>query len=145
MCMCLHGGPLSFFFFNDTATTEIYTLSLHDALPISGCVVGGSGDGGWWCAGVWCWGGVVECDGDRCGGVGVLDGVWLWWVGAVGVVGGFWGGGVGGQCGDLSAGFGGWGLFRCVGGGECGGCRERLVGGGVGVWCGGCVEGVRYA
>src|SRR2546430_8180778 len=30
-----------FFFFNDTATTEIYTLSLHDALPISlcGCTV----------------------------------------------------------------------------------------------------------
>src|SRR5256885_17270177 len=27
-----------FFFFNDTATTEIYTLSLHDALPI--CVYG---------------------------------------------------------------------------------------------------------
>src|SRR3712207_7079743 len=27
----------SFFFFNDTATTEIYTLSLHDALPI--CLV----------------------------------------------------------------------------------------------------------
>src|SRR5271168_1740760 len=26
----------SYFFFNDTATTEIYTLSLHDALPISG-------------------------------------------------------------------------------------------------------------
>src|SRR6266566_494951 len=26
--------PLPFFFFNDTATTEIYTLSLHDALPI---------------------------------------------------------------------------------------------------------------
>src|SRR2546428_7762658 len=26
---------VSFFFFNDTATTEIYTLSLHDALPIS--------------------------------------------------------------------------------------------------------------
>src|SRR2546430_9340088 len=25
------------FFFNDTATTEIYTLSLHDALPISAC------------------------------------------------------------------------------------------------------------
>src|ERR1039458_10848161 len=25
------------FFFNDTATTEIYTLSLHDALPISHC------------------------------------------------------------------------------------------------------------
>src|SRR5215469_7704275 len=29
-CRCL----LFFFFFNDTATTEIYTLSLHDALPI---------------------------------------------------------------------------------------------------------------
>src|SRR5260221_8671765 len=28
---CVH----TFFFFNDTATTEIYTLSLHDALPIS--------------------------------------------------------------------------------------------------------------
>src|SRR5438067_10949661 len=27
-----------FFFFNDTATTEIYTLSLHDALPILSCV-----------------------------------------------------------------------------------------------------------
>src|SRR3989454_6782255 len=27
---------LLFFFFNDTATTEIYTLSLHDALPICG-------------------------------------------------------------------------------------------------------------
>src|SRR5258708_11215444 len=27
---------ISFFFFNDTATTEIYTLSLHDALPIYG-------------------------------------------------------------------------------------------------------------
>src|SRR5256886_4269842 len=32
----------SFFFFNDTATTEIYTLSLHDALPISR-----GGKGGW--------------------------------------------------------------------------------------------------
>src|SRR2546429_9907282 len=28
-------GVIFFFFFNDTATTEIYTLSLHDALPIS--------------------------------------------------------------------------------------------------------------
>src|SRR2546422_3244190 len=28
-------GMCCFFFFNDTATTEIYTLSLHDALPIS--------------------------------------------------------------------------------------------------------------
>src|SRR6266536_3501529 len=31
---------LVFFFFNDTATTEIYTLSLHDALPISPADVG---------------------------------------------------------------------------------------------------------
>src|SRR5256885_12194491 len=31
---------LFFFFFNDTATTEIYTLSLHDALPISGEYIG---------------------------------------------------------------------------------------------------------
>src|ERR1022692_1684203 len=33
---CFSDGPLLyfFFFFNDTATTEIYTLSLHDALPI---------------------------------------------------------------------------------------------------------------
>src|SRR5256885_13931518 len=32
-----HSNPtfFFFFFFNDTATTEIYTLSLHDALPIS--------------------------------------------------------------------------------------------------------------
>src|SRR5258708_23688642 len=30
-----HSSPSLFFFFNDTATTEIYTLSLHDALPIS--------------------------------------------------------------------------------------------------------------
>src|ERR1039458_7819004 len=30
--LCAH---FIFFFFNDTATTEIYTLSLHDALPIS--------------------------------------------------------------------------------------------------------------
>src|SRR5256885_11947675 len=29
----------SFFFFNDTATTEIYTLSLHDALPILMCMM----------------------------------------------------------------------------------------------------------
>src|SRR2546427_440670 len=33
--MTLYSLPSSFFFFNDTATTEIYTLSLHDALPIS--------------------------------------------------------------------------------------------------------------
>src|SRR2546430_9276792 len=30
-----YGITSFFFFFNDTATTEIYTLSLHDALPIS--------------------------------------------------------------------------------------------------------------
>src|SRR2546429_5409731 len=47
-----------FFFFNDTATTEIYTLSLHDALPISlnadpqtgydvFCKVGGCANKGW--------------------------------------------------------------------------------------------------
>src|SRR5260221_1929539 len=34
-----------FFFFNDTATTEIYTLSLHDALPISSTPAESSG----WC------------------------------------------------------------------------------------------------
>src|SRR5258706_7047955 len=32
--MILFPTSSSFFFFNDTATTEIYTLSLHDALPI---------------------------------------------------------------------------------------------------------------
>src|SRR5256885_5716768 len=31
LCLC---SVFFFFFFNDTATTEIYTLSLHDALPI---------------------------------------------------------------------------------------------------------------
>src|SRR3989441_12224008 len=31
--------PSLFFFFNDTATTEIYTLSLHDALPICGSLL----------------------------------------------------------------------------------------------------------
>src|SRR2546430_17494032 len=31
-----------FFFFNDTATTEIYTLSLHDALPISASLLLGA-------------------------------------------------------------------------------------------------------
>src|SRR6266571_2983762 len=46
---------LFFFFFNDTATTEIYTLSLHDALPISG----------------WRWGTrtsttTTSCGGTRC-------------------------------------------------------------------------------
>src|SRR5258708_12986841 len=38
ICFLLQRGRpprFLFFFFNDTATTEIYTLSLHDALPIS--------------------------------------------------------------------------------------------------------------
>src|SRR2546430_9754266 len=34
-CISQFDTRCSFFFFNDTATTEIYTLSLHDALPIS--------------------------------------------------------------------------------------------------------------
>src|SRR6266567_9523322 len=33
------------FFFNDTAPTEIYTLSLHDALPISACCPANTQDG----------------------------------------------------------------------------------------------------
>src|SRR2546428_7241406 len=33
--MCTRADLVFLFFFNDTATTEIYTLSLHDALPIS--------------------------------------------------------------------------------------------------------------
>src|ERR1039457_251979 len=52
----LASGVFLFFFFNDTATTEIYTLSLHDALPIwrrwwncltfyTECRVGGCGLG----------------------------------------------------------------------------------------------------
>src|SRR2546430_16793792 len=36
-CVTLYLMSVFFFFFNDTATTEIYTLSLHDALPISHC------------------------------------------------------------------------------------------------------------
>src|SRR5256884_9095267 len=35
MSLTLTSSIFIFFFFNDTATTEIYTLSLHDALPIS--------------------------------------------------------------------------------------------------------------
>ena len=33
-CLVVIRVVVVFFFFNDTATTEIYTLSLHDALPI---------------------------------------------------------------------------------------------------------------
>src|SRR2546426_4605729 len=36
LCSSFSRRRSCFFFFNDTATTEIYTLSLHDALPISG-------------------------------------------------------------------------------------------------------------
>src|SRR3712207_7049584 len=39
---------LSFFFFNDTATTEIYTLSLHDALPICSCPSTATSSSGAW-------------------------------------------------------------------------------------------------
>src|ERR1051326_9590812 len=41
-----------FFFFNDTATTEIYTLSLHDALPICPKVAKAFDEDGW----------VLHCD-----------------------------------------------------------------------------------
>ena len=37
--VCFFFFVFCFFFFNDTATTEIYTLSLHDALPISESLV----------------------------------------------------------------------------------------------------------
>src|SRR3712207_7880164 len=37
--MCRRWSCWVFFFFNDTATTEIYTLSLHDALPISKSII----------------------------------------------------------------------------------------------------------
>src|SRR3989442_15441811 len=42
-CLAQHLSFSFFFFFNDTATTEIYTLSLHDALPISVQEVVGAG------------------------------------------------------------------------------------------------------
>src|SRR3712207_7883084 len=42
----MEGVVSDFFFFNDTATTEIYTLSLHDALPISPCPCGRGEAGG---------------------------------------------------------------------------------------------------
>src|SRR5215813_15197576 len=43
----IHHYVFFFFFFNDTATTEIYTLSLHDALPISPAAL---------CCAAWCCG-----------------------------------------------------------------------------------------
>src|SRR2546428_12844548 len=51
-CGCHDAEGDDIFFFNDTATTEIYTLSLHDALPISArnrsrrAVRAGAGDRG---------------------------------------------------------------------------------------------------
>src|SRR2546427_6557163 len=49
------------FFFNDTATTEIYTLSLHDALPIScSAVPSGACTCPMW-AGAWATGGCAAC------------------------------------------------------------------------------------
>src|SRR2546426_11642891 len=47
LCQILLQLTFFFFFFNDTATTEIYTLSLHDALPISRlvCAVPGAAPG----------------------------------------------------------------------------------------------------
>src|SRR5690606_41752198 len=45
MCLPL----LSFFFYTGPATTEIYTLSLHDALPISGLRIGTAGQRGQGC------------------------------------------------------------------------------------------------
>ena len=50
LCVGVGGGGGGFFFFNDTATTEIYTLSLHDALPISWASRGRwqIGTGRWW-------------------------------------------------------------------------------------------------
>src|SRR5215213_11293967 len=50
--LCLPSGFVIFFFFffNDTATTEIYTLSLHDALPRSTIAAWYSGDG---CESAW--------------------------------------------------------------------------------------------
>src|SRR5256886_17668793 len=41
MCSAVSPSHCSFFFFNDTATTEIYTLSLHDALPIYAVLAAG--------------------------------------------------------------------------------------------------------
>src|SRR3989475_211306 len=48
MSICGRNGS-SLFFFNDTATTEIYTLSLHDALPISAPCAPGSFEYPWYC------------------------------------------------------------------------------------------------
>src|SRR5690242_21354243 len=47
MCLLL-SLMFRFFFFNETATTEIYTLSLHDALPIWALTGGATPGEGWW-------------------------------------------------------------------------------------------------
>src|SRR3712207_9290566 len=58
LAVVLMSWMIFFFFFNDTATTEIYTLSLHDALPISagprpaGAAADGAGPVGRWAAAV---------------------------------------------------------------------------------------------
>ena len=44
----MHGHKRIDFYFKDTATTEIYTLSLHDALPICGRRWESAGVGGSW-------------------------------------------------------------------------------------------------
>src|SRR3712207_3571324 len=61
MCIiaCVLTLILVFFFFNDTATTEIYTLSLHDALPIFRTSAA-SPLTGWSGAALPCWGGVPD-------------------------------------------------------------------------------------
>src|SRR2546430_10534855 len=52
--MCAPRVYSFFFFFNDTATTEIYTLSLHDALPIYLTSEGKKGEAAWGTRGRWC-------------------------------------------------------------------------------------------
>src|SRR5687767_15676762 len=54
-CLRCHFWSIFYFFFNDTATTEIYTLSLHDALPIcpllARCLASGGKPSSWSCFG----------------------------------------------------------------------------------------------
>src|SRR3712207_5674098 len=84
---------LCFFFFNDTATTEIYTLSLHDALPISqrfnhaGSVYGFVGASlgpragvvsGWALMGTYTFYGVVTATASGIFGADFLDSLGVW-------------------------------------------------------------------
>src|SRR3712207_7763724 len=55
------------FFFNDTATTEIYTLSLHDALPISAAASPATGPPGGYRGGPTPWPSANRCPPSRCG------------------------------------------------------------------------------